>query len=142
MLLFSCFSFKSRLIHIFSMILVSGSSLRIVPLNFSSLSFSSLIMMFTWYERLIKSMNSCNGLLVKRYLLERQSYSLISIFVRTTDLAWVLYTIRSFGYIGSSRCPSSAWNLMEPVNKVISDSMCPALMLNSVPVTSIRDSRK
>ena len=96
MLLFSCFSFKSRLIHIFSMILVSGSSLRIVPLNFSSLSFSSLIMMFTWYERLIKSMNSCNGLLVKRYLLERQSYSLISIFVRTTDLAWVLYTIRSF----------------------------------------------
>ena len=95
MLLFSCFSFKSRLIHIFSMILVSGSSLRIVPLNFSSLSFSSLIMMFTWYERLIKSMNSCNGLLVKRYLLERQSYSLISIFVRTTDLAWVLYTIRS-----------------------------------------------
>lgn len=90
MLLFSCFSFKSRLIHIFSMILVSGSSLRIVPLNFSSLSFSSLIMMFTWYERLIKSMNSCNGLLVKRYLLERQSYSLISIFVRTTDLAWVL----------------------------------------------------
>ena len=71
MSLFSCFSFKSRLIHIFSMILVSGSSLCMVPLNFSFLSFSSLIMMFTWYERLIKLMNSCNGLLVKRYLLER-----------------------------------------------------------------------
>lgn len=105
MSLFSCFSFKSRLIHIFSMILVSGSSLCMVPLNFSFLSFSSLIMMFTWYERLIKSMNSCNGLLVKRYLLERQSYSLISICVRTIDLAWVLYTIRSFGFIGSSCCP-------------------------------------
>ena len=89
MSLFSCFSFKSRLIHIFSMILVSGSSLCMVPLNFSFLSFSSLIMMFTWYERLIKLMNSCNGLLVKRYLLERQSYSLISICVRTIGLGIV-----------------------------------------------------
>ena len=39
MLLFSCFSFKSRLIHIFSMISVSGSFLCIVPLNFNFFSF-------------------------------------------------------------------------------------------------------
>lgn len=54
----------------------------------------------------------------------------------------IVYDACSAGFIGSSFSSSSAWNIIDPVNKVISDSIFSDLMLNSVPVTSICDSWK